>query len=41
MRAAAQAKFTEAEPLLVEGYEGMQQREAAIPPEGKPRLTEA
>jgi tetratricopeptide (TPR) repeat protein len=39
--AAATAKFTEAEPLLVQGYEGMQQREAAIPPEGKIRLTEA
>ena len=39
--AAATAKFTEAEPLLVQGYEGMQQREATIPPEGKIRLTEA
>ena len=39
--AAATAKFTEAEPLLVQGYEGMQQREAAIPPEGKIRLNEA
>ena len=34
--AAATAKFTEAEPLLVQGYEGMQQREATIPPEGSP-----
>ena len=39
--AAATAKLAEAEPLLVQGYEGMQQREAAIPPEGKIRLTEA
>jgi tetratricopeptide (TPR) repeat protein len=39
--AAAAAKFGEAEPLLVQGYEGMQQREAMIPPEGKIRLTEA
>jgi len=39
--AAAATKFTEAEPLLVEGYEGMQQREATIPPEGKIRLNEA
>ena len=39
--AAATAKFTEAEPLLVQGYEGMQQREATIPPEGKIRLHEA
>ena len=39
--AAATAKLTEAEPLLVQGYEGMQQREATIPPEGKIRLTEA
>jgi tetratricopeptide (TPR) repeat protein len=37
----ATAKFTEAEPLLVQGYEGMQQREDKIPPEGKIRLTEA
>jgi serine/threonine protein kinase len=38
---AATAKLTEAESLLVQGYEGMQQREAAIPPEGKIRLHEA
>jgi eukaryotic-like serine/threonine-protein kinase len=39
--AAATAKLAEAEPLLVQGYEGMQQREASIPPEGKARLPEA
>jgi serine/threonine protein kinase len=37
----AQRKYTEAEPLLVKGYEGMKQRAAKIPPQGKPRLTEA
>jgi tetratricopeptide (TPR) repeat protein len=39
--ASATAKRAEAEPLLVQGYEGMQQGEATIPPEGKIRLTEA
>jgi serine/threonine protein kinase len=39
--AVATAKFTEAEPFLVQGYDGMRQCEAAIPPEGKIRLTEA
>jgi serine/threonine protein kinase len=34
-------KYPEAEPLLVEGYEGMKQRAAKIPPAGHPRLTEA
>jgi hypothetical protein len=36
-----QKKYAEAEPLLIAGYEGMKQREATIPPEGKPRVTEA
>ena len=36
-----QKKYAEAEPLLLVGYEGMKQREAKIPPEGKVRLTEA
>jgi tetratricopeptide (TPR) repeat protein len=36
-----QKKYAQAEPLLVAGYEEMKQREAAIPPAGKPRLTEA
>jgi hypothetical protein len=36
-----QRKYSEAEPLLVEGYEGMKQRAAKIPPQGKIRLTEA
>jgi tetratricopeptide (TPR) repeat protein len=36
-----QKKYGEAEPLLLQGYEGMKQREAKIPPEGKVRLTEA
>jgi hypothetical protein len=35
-----QKKYTEAEPLLVSGYEGMKQRETSIPTEGKPRLSE-
>jgi eukaryotic-like serine/threonine-protein kinase len=39
--AAAAAKFTAAEPLLVQGYEGMQQRADKIPPESKSRLSEA
>jgi len=34
-------KYADAEPLLVAGYQGMKQREAAIPPERKPRLTAA
>jgi eukaryotic-like serine/threonine-protein kinase len=38
---AGQKKYAEAEPLLVEGYEGMKKREAQIPPEGRPRLAEA
>jgi hypothetical protein len=36
-----QVKNAEAEPLLLQGYEGMKQREGAIPAPGKPRLTEA
>jgi len=38
---AGQKKFQEAEPLLVEGYEGMKEREANIPPAAKTRLSEA
>jgi tetratricopeptide (TPR) repeat protein len=37
----AQKKYTEAEPLLRKGYEGMRQREAKIPANAKSRLTEA
>lgn len=37
-----QAKYDEAEPLLLEGYEGLKQREAKIPPQAKHlRLREA
>jgi eukaryotic-like serine/threonine-protein kinase len=36
-----QKKYAEAEPLLLAGYEGMKQREARIPKQGKVRLTEA
>jgi hypothetical protein len=36
-----QKKYTEAEPLLLGGYEGMLQRADKIPPQGKVRLTEA
>jgi hypothetical protein len=36
-----QKKYADAEPLLLAGYEGMKQREATIPPQGKIRLTEA
>ncbi|HEV3003508.1 MAG TPA: tetratricopeptide repeat protein, partial [Pirellulales bacterium] len=36
-----QEKYAEAEALLLAGYEGMKEHEAAIPPEGKIRLTEA
>ena len=38
---AGQKKFPEAEPLLLEGYSGMKDREAKIPPAAKPRLAEA
>jgi hypothetical protein len=36
-----QQKYAEAESLLLQGYEGMIQREKTIPPEGLLRLTEA
>lgn len=36
-----QKKYTEAEPLLIKGYEGMKQREGKIPPQSKIRLSEA
>jgi serine/threonine protein kinase/lipopolysaccharide biosynthesis regulator YciM len=36
-----QKKYTEAEPLLIQGYEGMRQREAQNPKELKGRLIEA
>jgi len=38
---AGQKKFQEAEPLLVEGYSGMKEREAKIPPAAQTRLSEA
>ncbi len=38
---AGQKKFQEAEPLLVEGYSGMKDREAKIPAAAKTRLAEA
>jgi tetratricopeptide (TPR) repeat protein len=34
-------KYAEAEPLLISGYEGMQDRAARIPPSFKPRLGDA
>jgi hypothetical protein len=36
-----QGKLAEAEPLVVAGYEGMKARKSAIPPVGRPRLSEA
>ncbi len=36
-----QKKYADAEPLLLAGYEGIKQREKAIPPEGQVRLPEA
>ena len=36
-----QKKYADAEPLLRAGYDGMKDREATIPPQGKVRLTEA
>jgi len=36
-----QKKYAEAEPLLLAGLDGMRQREATIPPQGRPRLGEA
>jgi tetratricopeptide (TPR) repeat protein len=35
------AKLDEAEPLLLDGYRGMKQREASIPPQGKFRFVQA
>jgi serine/threonine protein kinase/tetratricopeptide (TPR) repeat protein len=35
------SKYAEAEPLLLAGYERMNEREAKIPTEGKPRIREA
>jgi hypothetical protein len=35
-----QNKFAEAEPLLLQGYEGMKQREKTTPPEVAPRIPE-
>jgi eukaryotic-like serine/threonine-protein kinase len=34
-----QSKYADAEPLLVEGYHGMEQRAAKIPKRDKARLT--
>jgi serine/threonine protein kinase len=36
-----QKKFADAEPLLLEGYQGMNDREKIIPPPGRPRLIAA
>ncbi len=36
-----QKKYGEAEPLVLSGYEGMKAREAKIPAQGKPRMTQA
>src|SRR5262249_28468543 len=36
-----QKKYAQAEPLLLDGYEGLKQRKGKIPPDHKPRLTEA
>ena len=36
-----QKKYAEAEPLLVQGYEGMKQREAKMPAQSRQFLTEA
>ncbi|MBI1850286.1 MAG: tetratricopeptide repeat protein [Planctomycetes bacterium] len=36
-----QTKLAEAEPLLLEGYRGIKQREASIPPRGRTRLLES
>jgi tetratricopeptide (TPR) repeat protein len=36
-----QKKYAEAEPLLLQGYEGLKTREAKIPAPSKKRLTEA
>jgi hypothetical protein len=37
----SQQKYAEAEPLLLQGYEGMKQREPTTPAGEKRRLTEA
>jgi serine/threonine protein kinase len=37
----SQKKYVEAEPLLLQGYEGMKARQAKIPPQARVRLTEA
>jgi serine/threonine protein kinase/tetratricopeptide (TPR) repeat protein len=36
-----QTRFAEAEPLLVQGYQGMKDRESTIPPKGRVRIVEA
>jgi non-specific serine/threonine protein kinase/serine/threonine-protein kinase len=36
-----QKKHAEAEPLLLQGYEGVRQREAKVPPDGKARLRDS
>jgi hypothetical protein len=36
-----QKKYADAEPLLLQGYQGMKQREDQIPTQGKVRLVEA
>jgi hypothetical protein len=36
-----QKKYAEAEPLLLQGYEGMKAREKSIPPQGTMRIPEA
>jgi serine/threonine protein kinase len=38
---AGQKKYADAEPLLVQGYEGMKARDKALPPQGVTRLPEA
>ena len=37
----AQKKYADAEPLLRAGYDGLKERAAKIPPQGKVRLSEA
>jgi hypothetical protein len=36
-----QGRYAEAEPLLLDGYEGMKEREESIPANGRDRLLEA
>jgi tetratricopeptide (TPR) repeat protein len=38
---SGQKKFAEAEPLLIQGYEGIKVRESKIPPQGKINIPEA